>query len=315
MRWNVGVVLLAIAATAAASLPAAAAPPTGNHPAAAAAHRDKSAKPPRLAVSSKQPKPGQPVLVTVTGVDEAPRGTGGKVTLRFFPVKRGWQAVFTVPLEGATEVEVKIMAGGAALAETLTLAAATFAEEKVTVPPELAEPPADKRKVIDADNSAVLAAFEHDDGPLWTSAFKRPVGRMTSPFGSWRTLNDDYRSRHLGLDVGARKGAPVRAIQAGRVTLVREGFLMGGTVVVVHGGGIASAYFHVSDPAVAVGDAVKKNAVLGKVGLTGRTTGPHIHVGVWLPGGFADPATFFKLAIAAPKKPPAAAPATPSAKK
>jgi murein DD-endopeptidase MepM/ murein hydrolase activator NlpD len=301
MRWNLAVMLLAITAIA---TPASAAP-AGKPPVVAA--RDKAAKPPKLAVSSKKPKPGQPVLVTVTGADEAPRGTGGKVALRFFPVKRGWQAVFAVPLQdGPPELEVKVDAGGVALAETLVLAAATFEEEKVEVPPELAEPPADKRKLIDADNTAVLAAFEHDDGPLWTSPFKRPVGKMTSPFGSWRTFNGDYRSRHLGLDVGARKGAPVRAIQAGRVTLVREGFLMGGTVVVVHGGGIASAYFHVSDPAVAVGDQVKKNAVLGKVGLTGRTTGPHIHVGVWLPGGFADPAAFFKLALAAPKKSPVA---------
>jgi murein DD-endopeptidase MepM/ murein hydrolase activator NlpD len=305
MRWNIGVLLLATLATSALAAPATAAP---GHPAAAAAARDKSKKPPKLAVSSKKPKPGQPVLVTVTGVDEAPRGSGGKVALRFFPVKRGWQAVFTVPLaDGPPQLEVKVDAGGGvALTETLTLADVTWKEEKVTVPPELAEPPADKRKIIDADNAAVLAAFEHEDGPLWTAAFKRPAGAMTSPFGSWRTFNGDYRSRHLGLDVGARKGAPVRAIQAGKVTLVRDGFLMGGTVVVVHGGGIASAYFHVSDPTVAVGDEVKRNAVLGKVGLTGRTTGPHIHVGVWLPGGFADPAAFFKLGVSPPKKPPIA---------
>jgi murein DD-endopeptidase MepM/ murein hydrolase activator NlpD len=71
----------------------------------------------------------------------------------------------------------------------------------------------------------------------------------------------------------------------------------------VHGAGIASAYFHVSDFAVKTGEMVEAGAVLGKVGVTGRTTGPHIHVGIWAAGGFVDPAVFFKLPIAAPVVP------------
>jgi len=91
----------------------------------------------------------------------------------------------------------------------------------------------------------------------------------------------------------------------GEVTLVRDGFLTGGTVVVVHGGGIASTYFHLDDIKVAVGDTIKRGALLGKVGLTGRTTGPHIHVGIWLHNSFVDPEVFFRLRIGVPV-PPAA---------
>jgi murein DD-endopeptidase MepM/ murein hydrolase activator NlpD len=254
---------------------------------------------PQLQVSTRTPKPGDPVLVTVTGVAGEPSGTGGRVPLVFFPVARGWQAVFAVPLEDAP-ARVEVTAGG--LTETLTVRAHTFAEEAVTVAPELAEPPADKRKQLDEDNAAVIEAVKDPAPPLFRGRFRLPgKGRQTSPFGSWRTLNGDYRSRHLGLDIGARQGSPVRAVQHGKVTLVHDGFLMGGTVVLTHGAGIASTYFHLTDIAVAAGDVVKPGQVVGKVGMTGRTTGPHIHLGIWVPGGFIDPAAFLRLPLATPR--------------
>jgi hypothetical protein len=265
----------------------------------------KAAKP-QLQVSTRTPKPGDPVLVTVTGVVDEPSGTGGRVPLVFFPVARGWQAVFAVPLDNAPAT-LEVAAGG--LTETLTVRAHTFVEEAVTVPPEFAEPPEDKRKQLDADNVAVIGAVKETSPPLFRGPFRMPgKGRRTSPFGSWRTLNGGYRSRHLGLDIGARKGSPVRAVQHGKVTLVHDGFLMGGTVVLTHGAGIASAYFHLSDIAVKAGDVVKPGQALGKVGLTGRTTGPHIHLGIWVPGGFIDPVTFLSLRFAPPKATPRAAP-------
>jgi hypothetical protein len=163
----------------------------------------------KLQVSTRTPKPGDPVLVTVTGLADKPSGTGGRVSLIFFPVARGWQAVFAVPLEDAP-ARIEVTAGG--LTETLTVRAHTFVEEAVTVAPEFAEPPADKRKQIDADNAVVLDAIKDTSPPLFRGAFRMPgQGRRTSPFGSWRTLNGEYRSRHLGLTSGparARRCAP-----------------------------------------------------------------------------------------------------------
>lgn len=254
---------------------------------------------PQLQVSSRTPKPGDPVLVTVTNIADKPSGTGGRVPLVFFPVASGWQAVFAIPLEN-TPAEVKVTVGP--LTETLAVRAHTFEEEAVTVAPEFAAPPEDKRQQLNTDNAAVIDAVKDASPALFRGAFRAPgKGRQTSPFGSWRTFNGGHRSRHLGLDIGGRKGSPVRAIQHGKVTLVHNGFLMGGTVVLTHGAGIASTYFHLTDIAVAAGDMVKPGQALGKVGLTGRTTGPHIHLGIWVPGGFIDPAVFLRLKIATPK--------------
>jgi murein DD-endopeptidase MepM/ murein hydrolase activator NlpD len=255
---------------------------------------------PRLGVSTKTPKPGDPVLVTVAGVDATPKGTGGRVPLVFFPVRGGWQAVFAVPHEAAPG-ELQVEVHGLGLKETLAIRAYQFPEEAVTVMPELAEPSSGKAKQIGDDNVAIVDAAKNSAAPLFQVPFRFPTGKVTSPFGAQRMFNGDiFKSRHLGLDIAARTGAPVRAVARGKVALVYDGFLVGGTVVLVHGAGIASVHFHLSDIAVAVGDEVERGAVLGKVSLTGRTTGPHIHIGIWVPGGFVDPAVFVRLKLGSP---------------
>jgi len=89
------------------------------------------------------------------------------------------------------------------------------------------------------------------------------------------------------------------------MTLIRETFVAGNVVVVAHGAGIATAYFHLSKATVAEGDVVDQGAEIGLAGHTGRTTGPHLHISVRVPGGFVDPATFFKLKVA-PRAPASA---------
>jgi murein DD-endopeptidase MepM/ murein hydrolase activator NlpD len=259
----------------------------------------------KLVLSAKEIAPGDPVLVTVTGSAERPKGTAGQTALQFFAVAGGWQAVFATPLENAPE-SVKVSVGD--LTETVAIKPREFArEEHIKVAPELGSPPVDKKKLIDADNIAVIDAAKNDDPPLFAGKWGRPgTGPASSPYGAIRTFNDDaYESRHLGQDVAAALGAPVRCVQRGKVTLVRDGYLMGGTVVVSHGGGIASAYHHLTDMTVKVGDEIATGKIIGKVGMTGRTTGPHIHLGIWVPNGWVNPAAFMRLGFKPVRTPPA----------
>ncbi len=92
----------------------------------------------------------------------------------------------------------------------------------------------------------------------------------------------------------------MKAINGGTVVLVRSCFLPGVVVVVDHGAGIASAYFHLQLASVIEGDVIERGHVIGRAGQTGRATGPHMHLSVWVPGGFVDPATFLRL----PFRPP-----------
>ncbi|MEJ7596650.1 MAG: M23 family metallopeptidase [Kofleriaceae bacterium] len=252
---------------------------------------------PTVRLSPKTARPGDAVLVTVTRTKTTPEGKAAGNPLQFFRSKSGYQAVFAVPLVDAPDT-VDVEVTGAKQPASIKVLAITFPDSKLVVDDELANPPPAERDRIDADNKAIITATRKADGePQFTRGFQRPAGKITSGFGDWRTFNDGHKSQHLGLDVAAREGTPAKAINAGTVALVHDGFLAGKLVVIAHGGGVASAYYHLSEITVAEGDVVKAGAQVGLVGKTGRATGPHLHVTVRVPGGFVDPARFFKLAL------------------
>jgi murein DD-endopeptidase MepM/ murein hydrolase activator NlpD len=243
-------------------------------------------------------KPGDAVLITVTGATRLPKGTAGDKPLHFFRAKTGYQALFAVPIDAAGD-PIAIEVGNKK--RMIRLRTVDFPETDVIVEEEYANPPPAERDRIADDNKAIIAAMaKHNGGdPQFARAFRRPAGEVTSRFGEWRTFNDGHRSQHLGVDLFAREGSKVRAVNAGTVTLVRDTFLSGNVVIVAHGAGIATAYFHLSKINVEDGDIVQAGTVVGLAGQTGRTTGPHLHLAVRVPGGFVDPVTFFKLPISA----------------
>jgi murein DD-endopeptidase MepM/ murein hydrolase activator NlpD len=118
----------------------------------------------------------------------------------------------------------------------------------------------------------------HDSPLMWTASFLRPrTSAITSEFGSGRLFNGRMTSRHLGVDFRGAVGEPVRAANRGVVALVDNFFLAGNVVYIDHGGGLVTAYFHLSKPLVSAGDTVARGQVIGLVGATGRVTGPHLH--------------------------------------
>ena len=252
----------------------------------------------RVKVSPTTARPGEAVLVSVTGTTELPKGAADGKPLHFFRAKSGFQALISIPLDKTLE-PISVEVDSAKLPAKIVIKEKPFAETSLIVEEEMANPPANERTQIDADNKAIITAMTKSDDsePQFTKPFRRPKGETTSPFGEWRTFNDGHRSQHLGVDVFAKEGTKVGAINAGTVTLVRDTFLAGKVVVVAHGGGIASAYFHLSGTSVTEGSTVAAGDEIGLAGHTGRTTGPHLHLAVRVAGKFVDPTTFFKLAI------------------
>ncbi|MCQ4346192.1 peptidoglycan DD-metalloendopeptidase family protein [Pseudomonas stutzeri] len=123
--------------------------------------------------------------------------------------------------------------------------------------------------------------------------FDRPVaGPLSSPFGLRRFFNGEERNPHSGLDFAVPSGTPVKAPAAGTVILVGDYFFNGKTVFVDHGQGLISMFCHLSQIGVKVGDELARGAVLGKVGATGRATGPHLHWNVSLNDARVDPSIF-----------------------
>jgi murein DD-endopeptidase MepM/ murein hydrolase activator NlpD len=253
---------------------------------------------PRVRVEPQTARAGDAVLVTVTGVDEMPRATADGHSLELFRARGGYQAVVAVPIDTEAD-KVTISVPDAKSTTVIAIKEHEFPRSNLAVEDDLASPDATLRARIADDNRAMLDAMDATGvAPQFAKRFVRPRGRVTSVFGEWRRFQDGHESQHLGMDVTAREGTPVHAMNRGTVTYVGETLLGGNVVIVTHGGGIASAYMHLSKIGVAVGDVVDRGAVLGRSGHTGRTTGPHLHVAIHVPGGFVDPARFFALKLA-----------------
>jgi murein DD-endopeptidase MepM/ murein hydrolase activator NlpD len=131
---------------------------------------------------------------------------------------------------------------------------------------------------------------------LWTLPFLRPrQAKVTSRFGSGRVFNGRLSSSHLGIDYRGATGDPIYAANRGVVALVDSFFLAGNVVYVDHGDGIVTGYFHMSRPEVAVGDTVERGQEIGRVGATGRVTGPHLHWSARFGALTIDPADLLSL--------------------
>ena len=128
------------------------------------------------------------------------------------------------------------------------------------------------------------------------SAFIRPLDSfITSDFGKARVYNGSLKGYHSGTDFRAKVGTPLIASNDGVVALVKDRFYSGGTVVIDHGHGIYSCYFHMSKFDVKVGQNIAKGEKIGLSGQSGRVTGPHLHFAFRVGGTQVDPLQFLKL--------------------
>jgi murein DD-endopeptidase MepM/ murein hydrolase activator NlpD len=131
--------------------------------------------------------------------------------------------------------------------------------------------------------------------PLWKGNWIIPVkGQSTSSYGRKRYVNGKWWGQHSGADIRASTGTPVHATNSGRVVLSEYlPALRGNCIIIDHGCNIFSIYMHLSKRLVKVGDSVKKNQLIGKVGHTGFVTGPHLHWTIRVGWEACDP---FRLA-------------------
>ena len=177
-------------------------------------------------------------------------------------------------------------AGGPLVRRTLDIAERTFDVQRIDgLPPRQVTPRTpEELERIRRDGQAISAARARST--IAASAFQDPRwpvdGPITGVFGSQRILNGEPRSPHKGVDVGAPRGTPVGAMADGVVSLAeRDLYFTGHTVMIDHGHGLHSIYAHLDSIAVAPGESVAAGQTVGRVGSTGRATGPHLHFGIY----------------------------------
>ncbi len=173
---------------------------------------------------------------------------------------------------------------------TVTAAAHNYPRQELKVAPKMVTPPKSEENRIAKERKLVSQAISARTKALpLPKTFVRPVaGIPTAYFGGFRVYNGVPRSGHGGLDLRAATGTSVKCIADGKVVLTGEHYFSGGAVYVDHGGGMLSAYFHLSKILVKKGQTVKAGDIIARSGATGRVTGPHLHLGIYAGGAWLD---------------------------
>ena len=174
----------------------------------------------------------------------------------------------------------------------VSVRAGKFAVERLRVGKQFVELSPEDLERAEKEQQRLKELFAHvTPERLWQGSFRIPVDGVQAAknFGRLRILNGQPRTPHSGEDFPAAAGAPVHASERGRVVLAETLFFSGNTVVLDHGLGLYTFYGHMESIAVAVGDVVEAGKLLGRVGATGRATGPHLHWGVHLDGARVSP--------------------------
>jgi murein DD-endopeptidase MepM/ murein hydrolase activator NlpD len=174
---------------------------------------------------------------------------------------------------------------------------AKFKTQKLSLPPSMVDLDPETLERANKEEKRLEALFRvFRSERLWTGAFLRPVpGELSTIFGLRRIINGQPRSPHTGVDLKAEEGTPVLACNSGVVVLVDQLFFSGRSVILDHGWGTYSMYFHLSEALAREGDRVSTGAMLGRVGSTGRSTGPHLHWGIRINGARVNPLSLLKL--------------------
>lgn len=243
--------------------------------------------PPKLEMSKTTTTAGDVVVLEIFNVNE---GQTPKINQTLSKDLKIWKAdnryfaflalnYWAKPGEYDIELEIEGPQGSYKTSSSLLVEKKDFNKQYLTV---------DKKVESSTRNDAAYEEYAKYFTPvrdtsvsekLWKGAFIQPVeGRISTEFGEMRYVNGALTSyRHSGIDIAAPRGAEIVAPNDGLVVFSRNLILTGETIVIDHGYGIFSTYFHLDSRGVAVDDSVTKGQPIGTVGSTGFSTGPHLH--------------------------------------
>lgn len=211
-----------------------------------------------------------------------------------------WVALAGIPLsaKAGTTLQVELAYAGARReVRPVAVLDKKYLTQHLSVPADQADLPPEQLSRYEQERehlAQVLRTFT-EPGPTGLDMLQPVSGRRSGTFGLRRVINGVERNPHGGMDIAAPAGTPIAAARAGRVVDAGEYLFLGRTLVLDHGQGLFTLYAHLSAVDTAPGEAVAAGATIGKVGNTGRATGPHLHFSVYLNAVSVDPAIFLRV--------------------
>ncbi len=171
-----------------------------------------------------------------------------------------------------------------------------YPKEKIRVAKSKVHPPKSTLKRIQAEYQEARKIYATTTPKSYiTKPFILPLNsKITSSYGNARVFNGVLKSFHSGTDFKAKVGTPVKAINDGKVVLAKQRYYAGGSIIIDHGKGVYSCYYHLSKFLVKKGDRVKRGQIIAKSGQSGRVSGPHLHLTIKIKGISVDPIQFIQ---------------------
>jgi murein DD-endopeptidase MepM/ murein hydrolase activator NlpD len=243
--------------------------------------------------------PGGVARVPLGAGEAAPQAWLGGQRVLVMRERAGWVALVGIALAekiGSVLTLTVQVPGDVRTTRTIKVGAKSYASQRLKVPPdkvELSKEDLARHERERAHLAQVLATFTEPAQPSLAMLQPTP-GTRSSSFGLRRYFNGQPRAPHNGMDIAAPLGTPVVAASAGRVLDAGDYFFPGRMVILDHGLGMLSLYAHLSEIDVPVQQVVAARTPIGKVGATGRVTGPHLHFSVYLNATAVDPALFLE---------------------
>ena len=239
-----------------------------------------------------KPVPGGVAVIELGTGAQAPKASYQGKPVLVVKEQDTWRAIVGIPLTVKPGPQ-QISSGGRDL--NFTVGSKKYPEQRITLKNKRqVNPNPDDIKRIDNELAVQLKAYRtFSPNTPSNLLLDKPVnGPLSSKFGVRRFFNGEERNPHAGLDFAVPAGTPIKTPAAGKVILIGNYFFNGNTVFVDHGQGFISMFCHMSKIDTRVGQQLARGDVVGKVGATGRATGPHMHWNVSLNDARVDPAIF-----------------------
>ena len=239
-----------------------------------------------------KPVPGGVAVIELGNGVQAPKATYQGKPVLVVKEQDTWRAIVGIPLTVKPGTQ-SISTGGQGL--NFTVGHKKYPEQRITLKNQrqVNPNPADIKR-IDNELAIQIKAYRtfSPNTPSNLLLDKPVTGPLSSKFGVRRFFNGEERNPHAGLDFAVPAGTPIKTPAAGKVILIGNYFFNGNTVFVDHGQGFISMFCHMSKVDTQVGQQLARGNVVGRVGSTGRATGPHMHWNVSLNDARVDPAIF-----------------------